>query len=140
MSRGRWRAERQVVGCVRRERTIETAFAVAFPSTEPPATCCVSIAAHGLSKRAIGKIVFISPILDKDTHSARVVAEIANPDGNWRPGSLVHAAARPSPLPACGEREQSVAAPNHDRAAAKFRDFTKRADLIIFAPRKAGSC
>jgi membrane fusion protein, heavy metal efflux system len=52
----------------------------------------VSIAAHGLSKRAIGKIVFISPILDKDTHSARVVAEIANPDGNWRPGSLVHAA------------------------------------------------
>ncbi len=52
----------------------------------------VSVAAHGLSKRAVGKIVFISPILDKDTHSARVVAEIANPDGNWRPGSLVHAA------------------------------------------------
>jgi membrane fusion protein, heavy metal efflux system len=52
----------------------------------------VSIAAHGLSKRAIGKIVFISPILDKDTHSARVVAEIANADGNWRPGSLVRAA------------------------------------------------
>jgi cobalt-zinc-cadmium efflux system membrane fusion protein len=52
----------------------------------------VSIAAHGLSRRAIGKIVFISPMLDRDTHSARVVAEIANPDGNWRPGSLVHAA------------------------------------------------
>jgi cobalt-zinc-cadmium efflux system membrane fusion protein len=51
----------------------------------------VSIAAHGLSRRAIGKIVFISPILEKETHSARVVAEIANPDGNWRPGSLVHA-------------------------------------------------
>ncbi len=51
----------------------------------------VSIAAHGLSKRAIGKIVFIGPILDKETHSARVVAEIANPDGNWRPGSLVQA-------------------------------------------------
>jgi cobalt-zinc-cadmium efflux system membrane fusion protein len=30
-------------------------------------------------------------MLDKDTHSARVVAEIANPDGNWRPGSLVQA-------------------------------------------------
>jgi len=42
-------------------------------------------------ERAVGKIVFVSPILDKDTHSARVVAEIANPDGNWRPGSLVHA-------------------------------------------------
>jgi membrane fusion protein, heavy metal efflux system len=52
----------------------------------------VSIAGHGLAKRAIGKIVFVSPIVDKDTHAARVVAEIANPDGNWRPGSLVHAA------------------------------------------------
>jgi membrane fusion protein, heavy metal efflux system len=52
----------------------------------------VSIAAHGLSERAVGTIVFISPMLDKDTHSARVVTEIANPGGNWRPGSLVHAA------------------------------------------------
>jgi membrane fusion protein, heavy metal efflux system len=52
----------------------------------------VSITAHGLAKRAVGKIVFVSPIVDKDTHSARVVAEIANPDGNWRPGSLVQAA------------------------------------------------
>jgi len=52
----------------------------------------VSVAAHGLSRRAVGRIVFISPMLDRDTHSARVVAEIANPDGNWRPGSLVHAA------------------------------------------------
>jgi len=50
----------------------------------------VSVAAHGLANRAVGKIVFISPMLDKETHSARVVAEIANPDGNWRPGSLVH--------------------------------------------------
>jgi cobalt-zinc-cadmium efflux system membrane fusion protein len=50
----------------------------------------VSVAAHGLAYRAIGKIVFISPMLDRETHSARVVAEIANPDGNWRPGSLVH--------------------------------------------------
>jgi cobalt-zinc-cadmium efflux system membrane fusion protein len=49
----------------------------------------VSVAAHGLTKRAIGKIVFIGPILDRETHSARVVAEIANSDGNWRPGSLV---------------------------------------------------
>jgi cobalt-zinc-cadmium efflux system membrane fusion protein len=50
----------------------------------------VTVAAHGLAYRALGKIVFISPMLDRDTHSARVVAEIANPDGNWRPGSLVH--------------------------------------------------
>jgi membrane fusion protein, heavy metal efflux system len=50
----------------------------------------VSVAAHGLAYRAIGKVVFISPMLDRETHSARIVAEIANPDGNWRPGSLVH--------------------------------------------------
>jgi membrane fusion protein, heavy metal efflux system len=49
----------------------------------------VSIAAHGLAKRTIGKIIFISPMLDRETHSARVVAEIANSDGNWRPGSLI---------------------------------------------------
>jgi len=65
----------------------------------------VSLAAHGLSKRAVGKIVFISPILDKDTHSARVVAEIANPDGNWRPGSLVHATV------AIAERQVALAVP-----------------------------
>jgi membrane fusion protein, heavy metal efflux system len=52
----------------------------------------VSVAAHGFSKRGVGKIVFIGPILDKETHSARVVAEIVNSDGNWRPGSLVQAA------------------------------------------------
>jgi membrane fusion protein, heavy metal efflux system len=51
----------------------------------------VTVAAHGLSYRAAGDLVFISPMLDKETHSARVVAEIGNPDGNWRPGSLVHA-------------------------------------------------
>jgi len=65
----------------------------------------VSIAAHGLAKRAIGKIVFISPMMDKDTHAARVVAEIANPDGNWRPGSLVHAAV------AIEERSAALAVP-----------------------------
>ena len=51
-----------------------------------------TVAAHGLAYRAVGKIVFISPMLDRETHSARVVAEIANADGNWRPGSLVTAA------------------------------------------------
>jgi membrane fusion protein, heavy metal efflux system len=65
----------------------------------------VSVAAHGLTKRAVGKIVFISPMLDRDTHSARVVAEIANPDGNWRPGSLVTAAV------AIGERTAPLTVP-----------------------------
>jgi membrane fusion protein, heavy metal efflux system len=65
----------------------------------------VSVVAHGLAKRAVGKIVFISPIVERETHSARVVAEIANPDGNWRPGSLVQAEI------AIGQRSVALAVP-----------------------------
>jgi membrane fusion protein, heavy metal efflux system len=65
----------------------------------------VSIAGHGLAKRAVGKIVFISPIVERETHSARVVADIANPDGNWRPGSLVQAEI------AIGQRSAALAVP-----------------------------
>jgi cobalt-zinc-cadmium efflux system membrane fusion protein len=52
----------------------------------------VSITTRGTTAKADGKVVFISPLLDKDTRSARVVAEIANSDGVWRPGSFVTAA------------------------------------------------
>ena len=41
--------------------------------------------------RAAGEIVFISPFLDPGTRTARVVAEFANPDEAWRPGSFVTA-------------------------------------------------
>jgi membrane fusion protein, heavy metal efflux system len=73
----------------------------------------VSIAAHGLAKRAIGQIVFISPIVERDTHAARVVAEIANPDGTWRPGSLVQAAV------AIEERAVTLAVPAPSRPSAR---------------------
>jgi cobalt-zinc-cadmium efflux system membrane fusion protein len=39
-----------------------------------------------------GKIIFVSPLLDKDTRAARVVATLNNPDRLWRPGSFVTAA------------------------------------------------
>jgi cobalt-zinc-cadmium efflux system membrane fusion protein len=52
----------------------------------------VTVTARGVKEAAEGKIVFISPLLDKDTRSARVVGEIANSDGTWRPGSFVTAA------------------------------------------------
>jgi cobalt-zinc-cadmium efflux system membrane fusion protein len=52
----------------------------------------VSVAARGITEKAEGKVIFISPMLDKDTHSARVVAEIDNKDGVWRPGFFVTAA------------------------------------------------
>lgn len=38
-----------------------------------------------------GAIVFLSPMLDAETRSARAVAEINNADGHWRPGSFVTA-------------------------------------------------
>ena len=49
----------------------------------------VAITTRSVAETAEGKVVFISPMLDKETRSARVVAEIANPDGVWRPGSFV---------------------------------------------------
>jgi membrane fusion protein, heavy metal efflux system len=52
----------------------------------------VTVTARGLPRVATGKIVFVSPLVDKDTRTARVVAEIANSDGNSRPGSFVSAA------------------------------------------------
>jgi cobalt-zinc-cadmium efflux system membrane fusion protein len=52
----------------------------------------VSITIRGIPEKGDGKIVFISPLMDKETRSARVVAEIANSGGVWRPGSFVTAA------------------------------------------------
>jgi cobalt-zinc-cadmium efflux system membrane fusion protein len=52
----------------------------------------VSVAARANKEKTQGKVVFISPMLDKDTRLARVVAEIDNKEGIWRPGSFVMAA------------------------------------------------
>jgi cobalt-zinc-cadmium efflux system membrane fusion protein len=52
----------------------------------------VNVTARGTPTTAIGKIVFVSPLVDKDTRTARVVAEIDNSDASWRPGSFATAA------------------------------------------------
>jgi cobalt-zinc-cadmium efflux system membrane fusion protein len=52
----------------------------------------VSITTRGIAARVEGEIVFIGPMLDRDSRSARAVAEITNTDGMWRPGSFVTAA------------------------------------------------
>lgn len=52
----------------------------------------VSVTSRSVSQRAEGKIVFISPMLDKESRSARVVVEIENSASIWRPGSFVTAA------------------------------------------------
>lgn len=50
----------------------------------------VTITGEGDAKGE-GRIVFLSPVLDAETRSARAVAEIGNQDGAWRPGSFVTA-------------------------------------------------
>jgi cobalt-zinc-cadmium efflux system membrane fusion protein len=52
----------------------------------------VAVTLRGFPDATTGKIVFVSPLLDKETRTARVVAVIDNPDGRWRPGSFVTAA------------------------------------------------
>jgi cobalt-zinc-cadmium efflux system membrane fusion protein len=52
----------------------------------------VAVTLRGFPDATTGKIVFVSPLLDKDTRTARVVAVIDNQDGRWRPGSFVTAA------------------------------------------------
>ncbi len=51
----------------------------------------VVIASRSVPQKAEGRVIFISPLLDKETRTARVVAEIDNADGRWRPGSFVSA-------------------------------------------------
>lgn len=51
----------------------------------------VDIALRGIAKAGAGKIMFVSPLLDKETRAARVVASAPNADGRWRPGSFVTA-------------------------------------------------
>lgn len=52
----------------------------------------VSVAAGPSRERAeTGRVIFISPVLNPDTRSARVIAELPNGDGRWRPGAFVRA-------------------------------------------------
>src|SRR5262249_6635181 len=49
----------------------------------------VSISSSGGGQTVEGRIIFISPLLDKETRAARVVAEVDNASGIWRPSSFV---------------------------------------------------
>lgn len=51
----------------------------------------VAISVGANTKPSHGKIVFISPMLNQETRSARVIAAIDNKDMTWRPGSYVTA-------------------------------------------------
>ncbi|MET4176977.1 efflux RND transporter periplasmic adaptor subunit [Bradyrhizobium sp. LA6.12] len=51
----------------------------------------VAVAVRGIAETGSGKITFVSPLLDKDTRTARVVVSLDNAGGRWRPGSFVTA-------------------------------------------------
>ena len=51
----------------------------------------VSVRAIGVDDEATAKIIFVSPLLDRDTRNARVIATLPNADHRWRPGTFVTA-------------------------------------------------
>lgn len=51
----------------------------------------VSIRAIGTDEKLSAKIIFVSPLLDRDTRNARVIASLPNPDHRWKPGTFVTA-------------------------------------------------
>lgn len=51
----------------------------------------VSIGTESHDRQAQGKLVFVSPLLNPETRSARVIAAVANPQLAWRPGTFVMA-------------------------------------------------
>lgn len=52
----------------------------------------VGVSVRSGAATGAGKVIFVSPLLDKDTRAARVVATLDNQDKSWRPGSFVTAA------------------------------------------------
>ena len=68
---------------------------MAVPPAEMPEVKegqAVTIVNGSDEKSGHGKVIFISPLLDNETRSARVVAEVDNSSGRWRPGTFVTAA------------------------------------------------
>ena len=58
----------------------------------------ISIASGG-GPASRGKVIFVSPILNQETRSARVIASVENRDLTWRPGSYVTAQVTVEELP-----------------------------------------
>ncbi len=51
----------------------------------------ITVASAVIGERAQAKIMFVSPLLDKDTRAARVIALLPNAADVWRPGSFITA-------------------------------------------------
>lgn len=80
-----------------------TVSSVDLPQVREGQSVQISIASGTMV--GIAKVIFVNPLLDKDTRSARVIAVLDNPDRAWRPGAFVNAAI------AVEERQASVVIP-----------------------------
>lgn len=93
----------------------------------------VDVALRGIPETGAAKIVFVSPLLDKDTRAARVVASLPNPDGRWRPGSFVTAGI------AIERRDVTVAVPfaaiqtidGHKIVFVRTKDGFEKRDVVL---------
>jgi membrane fusion protein, heavy metal efflux system len=85
----------------------------------------VTILAGASGGRAQAKIIFVSPLLDKETRTARVVAALENPANTWRPGFFITAEI---PL------EQQPAAVVIPKAALQ----TIKGERVVFVRREKG--
>jgi membrane fusion protein, heavy metal efflux system len=51
----------------------------------------ITLRAIGTDSETAAKIIFVSPLLDRETRNARVIASLPNPDHRWKPGTFVTA-------------------------------------------------
>ncbi|MBR0696390.1 efflux RND transporter periplasmic adaptor subunit [Bradyrhizobium lablabi] len=51
----------------------------------------ISIRGIGIEGEAVANIIFVSPLLDRETRNARVIASLPNPEHRWKPGTFVTA-------------------------------------------------
>jgi membrane fusion protein, heavy metal efflux system len=51
----------------------------------------ITLRAIGSDGETAAKIIFVSPLLDRETRNARVIASMPNPDHRWKPGTFVTA-------------------------------------------------
>lgn len=68
---------------------VETAIAPAdLPFVKEGQTANITSAGG----KASGKLIFVSPVIDPETRSAKAIIELDNKDGTWRPGEFANAA------------------------------------------------
>lgn len=51
----------------------------------------ITLRAIGIEGETTAKIIFVSPLLDRETRNARVIASLPNADHRWKPGTFVTA-------------------------------------------------